>query len=172
MKETDRIKINFLKWLIDRSTGYAIPNYYLRSAWECDVLVLSKNNFLTEYEIKTSVADFKKDFQKGKRYAHYFSNGRLKHHTISNGERTNRFFFVVPTGLLDISQIPDYAGLIEVGERWRDVEQVKNAKWLHKNKVDNRIYKDILDKFYLRYVNKVFYPEFYKIKERIEKTTT
>jgi len=162
MRDADKIRINFLKWIIDRSTGYAITNYYLRSNWECDVLVLSKNNFLTEYEIKISVADFKKDFQKKYRWG----NGETKHDKIARGHRTNKFFFVTPKNLVDVSTIPEYAGLVEVDDD--DVMLVKNAKWLHREKVSEKIYKDIIDKFYTRYLYKVFYPEYRKYRLNVK----
>jgi hypothetical protein len=174
MKETDRITLLLLKWLIDRRTGYVITHYYLRSSYECDVMVLSESGYITEYEIKISKADFRNDFKKG--HKKYWYDDKYnpqpkhfnKHNQIKEGNRTNKFYFVTPIGLLDKEEIPEHAGLIEVGKKYYNTKLIKRARWLHKRKVNDKIFKDLIDKFYHRYIFNCFYPQFEKINREIK----
>ena len=165
MKQADLIKYYLIRNLLDKQT-YVIPNYYLGN-WECDVLELSKNNYTTEYEIKISKQDFKKDFDK-QRVSHKV-NGKWdwgnpvvckNHDEILTGKRANRFYFVTPAGLLTKDDVPEYAGLIEIGDMWHDVKIIKHAKWLHKNIAGDKIYKGMMSKFYQRYVYNNYFPKF------------
>jgi hypothetical protein len=166
MRETDLIKMKLLHWLTDRQSSYVITNYFLGN-WECDIMTLSKDNFTTEYEIKTSRADYKKDFEKccksfgavNQKWSVIKTDN--KHEIISNGHRTNKFFFVTPTGLLKKEEIPLHAGLIEIGKTYYDIEIIKNPKWLHHNKVSDKIFKDLIDKFYNRYMFDYYRPKLF-----------
>ena len=84
-------------------------NQYVTSS-ECDCLVISKNGHATEYEIKTSRADFKADFNK------------LEKHKLlrEGGYITKHFYYLTPKGLLSLEDIPEYAGLVEYtyGHLW------------------------------------------------------
>lgn len=90
---------------------------------ECDILVLSKSNYATEFEIKISKADLKKDL--GKPHNHV-------HNLLAN------FYYAVPEELVDdaLSIIPDRAGLLSVKKHWSrygqniyfDVKQIRKAK--------------------------------------------
>lgn len=88
---------------------------------EADCLSLNKNGFAHEFEVKVSRSDFKADLKKSKWV--YFEN---------RVERAipNYFSYACPTGLIQISEIPAYAGLIylEGGE----IEIQKSPKLLHK----------------------------------------
>lgn len=92
-----------------------IPNFFIGD-WECDLFKLTKSGIFVEYEIKTSVADFKKDFEKGnKEYVVESQSSvkvNLKHDIIKSGERCNRFFFVCPSEIVHKIDVPDYCGLI------------------------------------------------------------
>ncbi|MCB0445901.1 MAG: MmcB family DNA repair protein [Gelidibacter sp.] len=68
---------------------------------ECDLLVLSKNNYATEVEIKISKSDLLKDKEKIHR-----------HHS----PKIARLFFAVPEKLKEVAEkhIPDRAGLLVV----------------------------------------------------------
>jgi hypothetical protein len=52
-----------------------------------------------------------------------------------NKQIPNKFFYVVPTGLISKEEVPDYAGLIYVDELGR-CTKVKDGKFLHKDKLD------------------------------------
>lgn len=47
----------------------------------------------------------------------------------------NKFFYVVPVGLIKKEEVPDYAGLIYVDQNLR-VFKIKDGKFLHKEKLD------------------------------------
>jgi hypothetical protein len=88
-----------------------------------DVFKVSEAGFISEYEIKISKSDFKADFKKDK-----------KHDLLNAGKLScNRYYFVTPKGLLEITDIPKYAGWYEYSESGRLV-LIKNAPLLHKNK--------------------------------------
>lgn len=86
--------------------SYIIPNIYLGYE-ESDLISVTKTGYIYEYEIKISRADFKADFRKGR-------HERLKNDLI---QWRTCFWFVTPEGLIKESEIPDYAGHIEVRER-------------------------------------------------------
>lgn len=82
------------------------PNYYI-GPWECDILEITKAGYTYEYEVKISRNDFNVDFKKQNR-------GSKKHDVLKAGDRVNYFSFVVPEGLIDPSEVPEFAGLIYV----------------------------------------------------------
>jgi len=86
----------------------AVPNMYLY-AWESDMLSITNSLYTHEYEIKTSLSDFKNDFNKASK--HCMLSG-----TLEDG-RPAYFWYVCPCDLIDKSLIPDYAGLIYIETR-------------------------------------------------------
>ncbi len=67
---------------------------------ECDLLVLSKNGFATEIEIKINRADLIRDQEK--------THGHISH-------KIKYLYFAVPENLLDLNSfLPERAGLIKV----------------------------------------------------------
>ena len=101
---------------MSNTSEIVVPNYFL-GRFECDVLKISKAGQLTEYEIKVSRADFKKDFEKY--YSLYFGTGYkniTKHDVIREGKRVNRFYYVVPNGLIKPEEVPVGFGLIYATE--------------------------------------------------------
>lgn len=109
---------------------------------EMDVCSMNKNGYLTEFEVKVSKADFKVDASKRKWV--YFQNKTEKW-------IPNYFYYVCPDGLIDISKLPDFAGLIYVvGE---ELKIIKPAQRLHKLKHDK---EKVLAKF-CRVLSQRFY---------------
>ena len=102
---------------------------------ECDCISISKSDYIYEYEIKISRADFKKDFTK------------IKHTNIINENYTkvrkgetfyllpNYFSFVTPKDLIKIEEVPDYAGLIYMNEDG-SFEVIRKPKLLHNTKAN------------------------------------
>ncbi len=124
----NEIKKKLLVWA---KGGYDVllPNFFFGYN-ECDLFRITQSDYVFEYEIKISRADFFADFKKK-------TFGTLKHDDLKagvGGYVPNRFFFVVPEGLVKISEVPPYAGLIYYGS---SLTQVKTAKLLHKNKFTN-----------------------------------
>lgn len=136
-----------LKRYLSEPNRIVIQNIVLlKSPWECDMIKVTKAGFFTEYEIKVSRADFKKDFNKRRRVhfppeagsAKWRSEERLKHEDyastaeISKGVPKPKFFyFVTPKGLVKLDEVPEHAGLMEFGETgWPEI--VKKAPQLKK----------------------------------------
>lgn len=109
-----------------------VPNVHWGAhVHECDLLVLSQNNYATEVEIKISIPDLLAD--KKKAHGHY-------------SNRISRLFFAVPKCIEEraLIEIPERAGLISVydnkvthlarnckrntkAEKWSDKERLKLA---------------------------------------------
>jgi hypothetical protein len=98
---------------------------------EVDVMrVLATSQYVYEYEVKVSRSDFRADFKKTD-----------KHQKMVSGESfCNRFFFVVPDGLVNKNEVPSYAGLI-YADKYGHLRIVKPAKMLHKRTVPIEWYK-------------------------------
>jgi hypothetical protein len=79
-----------------------VPNVsYGLHIHEVDLLIVSKNGYCTEVEIKTSISDLKADLKK----KHQHKSSRIKY-----------FYFAIPEGLQEkaLPLIPERAGLIIV----------------------------------------------------------
>lgn len=144
-KEVSSLKIiKKLYWNLYKRYFPIAPNIYFYN-WESDLLAVNKESkYITEYEVKISRGDFKADFKK-------FD----KHQLISDcyqynfsSDIPNYFCYVTPPGLLDKSQIPFYAGLIEVGIGHR---VVKKAPLIHKIELTKIQIDNILRKVYNKY---------------------
>ena len=61
--------------------------------------------------------------------------------------------YACPHGLIDISEVPEYAGLIYIGTYDYNSKIIKQPPLVHKNKpMDNiNFVKDLLTKYYYRY---------------------
>lgn len=111
-----------------------VANVYLKGWLECDLVGVRHNGLVDEIEIKLSRPDFRADF--GKKVS---SSGMVvgKHELLAAGEGAiNRFWFMTPASLLSESDIPAYAGLIEVTTRG-SLCVVKEAPLLHRRKADD-----------------------------------
>lgn len=143
------------------------PNKHLDNWWECDMVSITPAGYLHEFEIKISRADFKNDFKKGAKHIAMESNynGDDKFaliESIPNGKGFRRrgteivegktytkisishlkcpsyFWFVTPVGLLKEEDIPEYAGWLEVSNRYNVIER-KSAPRLSKKKVTEKV---------------------------------
>ena len=110
---------------------------------ECDVLSISKSDYIYEYEVKISRSDFKADFKKGKHKL--ITEKKFSNESSSdtfNFYSPNYFYFVVPENLISIDEIPEYAGLIYMKEDGR-FETAKKATILHKTKASNELIRGL-----------------------------
>ncbi|HJV19301.1 MAG TPA: hypothetical protein VJ552_05430 [Sediminibacterium sp.] len=105
------IQYNLMRWLRSNNQDVFVPNYFIGS-FECDLLRLTSSDLLVEYEIKTSRSDFKNDFKKARRSWRDGVVIETKHDFISIGKRVNRFYYVVPEGLITPDEVPAGFGLI------------------------------------------------------------
>lgn len=122
-----------------------IERYAPRCWWECDVFSLTQSCYWYEYEIKCSKSDFYRDKNK---YSGWWASRpdaegcpSNKHEAIRAGFGPSRFCFVCPEGVLDGCAIPDFAGLIEVGESV--VTKIK-APRIHNEPISYRRLKHIV----------------------------
>jgi hypothetical protein len=120
-----------------------VPNSCL-FGWEADVISVNRTGFVSEFEIKVSRSDFKAEGKKAHR--------RLLTDPVEKSNlfgdrihpRPNYFYYVVPDGLIQPKEVPDYAGLIYVYKHVRRyalyygiAREVKGAKRLHREKIDD-----------------------------------
>ncbi len=106
-----------------------------------DVFKLTKSGYIHEYEIKISRGDYKADFLKN--YCPYpYTSRTFKHDQVRLGKVSNKFYFVCPEHMLLIDEVPEYSGLI-VQDKYGSFREVKSARLLHKNKVDDQFYKSL-----------------------------
>lgn len=142
---------------------FALPNCYIKHDNECDVIAIRKSGFYDEFEIKISRSDFLADarktvyvpnpeyIQSDKRTDEHrrimqrtrdwgtldffmSSIKRPKSEALTNGHLSNFFWYVAPQGLIALSELPSYAGLIEIlpsGAR----KLIKSAPKLHNKKL-------------------------------------
>lgn len=84
---------------------------------ECDVLVLTKSGYAYEVEIKTSLADLKRDMEKNHHHAH---------------AKIKRLYFAIPEKLLKHQDlVPEHAGILYVRDsnwEWNTAKKFREAK--------------------------------------------
>lgn len=167
MTEKDIIKI--LDDFYFKQVRFCINNAYIfKHNWESDFFILRKNGFCNEYEIKISKQDFKNDFKKDIKHQILKSGSFLyKYRKFSHWEdginaiynnveeirkwnlRPNKFFYVVPENLIKLEDIPEYAGLVYCKQNG-DLIVVKEAPFLHKENLTDKLINILCDKFYWR----------------------
>ncbi len=116
---------------------FILANYYIGN-WECDIYSLCRSGYSSEFEIKISRSDFFADFNKNFNSSRLFLREKtlvMKHDKIKSGERTNRFYFVVPESLITVSEVPDYAGLVYYKPEIKRFDKIKEAPLLHRRKI-------------------------------------
>jgi hypothetical protein len=137
------------------SPKWVINNLYVYN-WESDYLAITRSMYAYEVEVKISLADYNKDFEKQEK--HQVMQGWFevrKQALYETGDwvrygRPNYFYYCVPDGLVDPKDIPPYAGLAYVCGR--NLRKVKDAPILHRDKFDPEAYK-MADKFYYNWWN-------------------
>ena len=147
--------IDKLKLQLDRFvpyTNFVGHNLFvLQSPWESDCISITKALMYTEYEIKTSKSDFRSDFRK---VSSKYGNG-INEHAYYQGDqfrkwrreeipRPKYFYFVTPKDLLDLSEIPDHCGLLELGTYKLKVK--KKAPLLKSKKLSSRQFYNLATK--------------------------
>lgn len=164
---------NGLYWLLARqSYQIQIPNYTPIRWWESDHYAVTKAGFAVEFEIKTSMADFKADAlkQKDTRVARdgwdivrdefgkmVFNEGQKKHDQLAARctHGPSRFYFVCPEEVLQVSDMPEWAGLIWARKGTRTTYpacyEQKPAPKLHREKVPSGTLDNIHNAMYYRY---------------------
>jgi hypothetical protein len=101
-----------------------IPRFTPIGWWECDVFEMTDADRWREYEVKLSLADFRADAKKDRMVKGSFrwegkngvSDRQTKHSLLAAGSKggPNHFSFVVPEGLVPLTILPAWAGLVEI----------------------------------------------------------
>lgn len=124
-----------------------LPNFFMvGNKYEADLAVISRNHYVFEIEVKTSRADFLAEFR-NKVEKHELLKSRntlIRRHTkqaaYDPSHIPNRYYIASPKGLLSLSDIPEYAGWIELDASrtaqygGSHIKVAKRAPLLHKNK--------------------------------------
>lgn len=152
---------------VNRNGRYeiALPNYTPWGWFECDVFAVTKSGFFHEFEVKTSRADFKADAKKGmdKNYVGYECRFKsparhpgierriTKHELLDMGHPAGPkfFWFVTPIGILDVDEIPDFAGFMECTSDGRTLIRKKAPK-LHSLKLNREVVDKCNDNLFHR----------------------
>ena len=101
----------------DHTNGFVLRNIYI-GMFEMDILRMTKDGFVYEYEVKTTVADFYKDFYKEAKLGDIDAISVKKHDIIKSGNYiSNRFYYVLTEDVYKKVKIPDYAGVIVMYEK-------------------------------------------------------
>jgi hypothetical protein len=156
-------------WGFGRELG--IGNIYLFGDNESDYVTLTKAGYTDEYEIKLSRSDFRAD-QKKDRHERYqivtpwrFVRGyaaRTNAYTMVDHvgiapQYPNRFWYVVPEGLVTVDEVPSYAGLVYASDRGFghvSLEVKRQAPKLHGHKLPEGKVKKIIRSGYHRFIER------------------
>lgn len=133
-----------------------LPNYTPKDWWECDMFGVTKAGYFHEYEIKLTRADFMADAKKErKRWGAWGTPPVLENkHELLTARSVNGpalFWYVVPEGLVDASEVPEWAGLQMWKKNHNYATVVKDAPRLHRTKIDQAIIEHALGVCYFRY---------------------
>jgi len=150
MKTIELEKIISIQLFTDSTIG--ICKRFVGAGYsEMDVAKITSTEYIYEYELKISRGDFLKeiknfttkiDRQKYWKHTMMIESFNLKHkkHKRKTNNIPNKYYFVCPTNLIKIEEILDYQGLIYVNED-DTVSIIKEAKFLHKNKITTKTLK-------------------------------
>ena len=153
MQLKDKICFDLMTFVRKTPNEVVIPNFYF-GFYEMDLFRLTANGFVTEYEIKTSRADFKNDFKKSRIIKFSKKEGDetevFKHEEIEKGShKANKFIFVVPEGLIKPEEVPKNCGLIYYGKHG-NFKIIQAPKFIQKNKFDDSGFIDLCKKLSFR----------------------
>lgn len=149
--------------------SFVLPNYTPAGWWECDVFEITQAGYFREYEIKLSRSDFLADAKKmrqdwDEKVPTDPSQGftyvkRAKHACMGQPNGPQQFYYVCPRGLVKESEVPSWAGFIEVVTRphyhrppWNVSElTIRKAPKLHKEKLNPKILERARGTHYWRF---------------------
>jgi hypothetical protein len=139
------------RYLFDLRHTPICGNFQTATLPECDLISVNREGYLCEWEIKISRSDFKADFGKTRKHECLAAGqGRFtRQRRQREGEvvqyhflTCSYFSYACPAGLLQLTDIPVYAGLTWVYPDGR-VTTLKQAPLLHVHKADADILRRI-----------------------------
>lgn len=151
---TEELIVDKLRWhfLSSSTVRYHINGLYTFShTWESDFLALTKSGYLYEGEVKVSKSDFKADFKKKDKHT-LLRESYEKIEGIEGKLRPHYFFYAVPEGMINVDDVPEYAGLVYMLDYFPYWKWVKQAPLLHKEKFSDE-QLNLQDKFYYTMVS-------------------
>lgn len=133
--------------------SFCMPRFTPPGWWECDMLEITKAGYFREYEVKITLADFKRDAEKSRnvgpmiwepfaepqvmpnghqRLGNFTHRQEKKHDLLAAGHPAGpaEFFYVTPEGMLKPEMLPLWAGLIELRELRPSVARLVRREWL------------------------------------------
>lgn len=137
-----------------------MPNYTPSGWWECDMFGVTKSGYFHEFEIKLTIADFRRDASKKAPDTWRWVDGQKqtvtgasKHSQIGTALGPSRFWYVVPEALIDQSEVPKWAGLQFLLERHGSyyARPIVQAPQLHRVKISDDIVRHSMSVCYYRY---------------------
>ena len=123
---------------------YVINNLHIYD-WESDFLAITRSLYAYEVEVKMSKQDFFNDFKKDKKHK-VLKDGIIKVGGVISYP-PNYFYYACPPNMIDVSEVPSYAGLIYVDVSKNRKNVVKVAPLIHRQKFDV-VGRKLVDKFY------------------------
>lgn len=136
---SEKIIQKALTWHYRKAAKYIVSNIYV-FGWEMDLFMLRRNGYVCEFEIKITKYDFLADKKKVE-----------KHNNLrSKIKGPNKFYYVCPTNMVTLKEVPDYAGLIYYNSYGR-LDIIREAPFIHKIKLN--LYMRLCDAFYYRFLN-------------------
>lgn len=142
---TKEIQTLVARTYIEKNHNPVCTNFQGAGFAECDVVSISQSDFVYEFEVKISRADFKKDAHKV--IKHHYLNETYQNH-IHKKYRTrkinhlpNYFTYVCPNNMIKLDEIPKYAGLIYIFNN--KLKVIKKAPILHRGKAEIKLLKRI-----------------------------
>lgn len=146
---------------------FKLQNVFVH-AWEADCFSVTSSKYTYEIEVKVSRSDFFADMKKPKH--HFFKTlkggcgiypiaktiypegkySNLVAQVVSHKNAPNKFFFACPVGLVEIHEVPKYAGLIYVMDSGSH-RIIKPAPFIHRDPFDQRTM--LFDKYFYKWQN-------------------
>lgn len=136
-----------------------LPSYAPADWWENDVFLITESGYWWEFEIKLTLADFRRDAEKIRtEYPKNWDDPKIerrKHVLLADSEHGPAiFFYVAPIGVIPPELIPPWAGLIEIqqeGKNAYEKQPTVKAPRRHGNKVEDSFRRAAIETCYWRF---------------------
>ena len=145
---TKELEEQLSKHLFTDSTKCICKRFQGAGYSEMDVSKVTNTDYIYEYELKISRGDFLKElknynenidtrkYMKHKFMKTVYESRKIKTRSKKTNKVANKYYFVCPKDLIKIEELLPYQGLIYFDGV--DFETIREATFLHKNKVDDK----------------------------------